>query len=347
MLDIAVEAALGYHGIKARTMGYAERESSAAACLLARMEESSLEPAPIWCGDLESFPSDVYLGKVDGGIAGFPCPPVSCAGKRLGIADERWILPAIVNNFRKAGCEWLFLENVRGLLSANDGAAFGEVLRILAAGGFDAEWTMLQAAEVGASHERSRVFIVAHNQGGGCGKLREPPWRQRFAEQESGSVAIASGAGFQVGKQAREILQPTPKFSGAQMADPSKQHRPIQRCSPLERGRHGSKLADAEGERVLGGGSSEPEGRISETDTDRRGCEFFAPRPNGPWQEIIDSYPHLAPAIEPGVRVLDDGVAMVLDASRSDQLRSSGNGVVALQAACAFVELLRRFLDGQ
>ncbi len=82
------------------------------------------------------------------------------------------------------------------------------------------------------------------------------------------------------------------------------------------------------------------------------GESLFAPGPADPrWRDIIESRPWLAPAIagvfseeaaEPGVCELADGMAHRLDPHRADQLRCAGNGVVPLQAACAFVELVRR-----
>jgi hypothetical protein len=70
----------------------------------------------------------------------------------------------------------------------------------------------------------------------------------------------------------------------------------------------------------------------------------FAPGPGDAveWQRILSRKPWLAPAVEPGVCVHVDGVALVVDAGRADQLRCGGNGVVALQAAVALTELLRR-----
>jgi DNA (cytosine-5)-methyltransferase 1 len=74
------------------------------------------------------------------------------------------------------------------------------------------------------------------------------------------------------------------------------------------------------------------------------GGTVFPPGPNDAdtWSAILEQRPHLAPAVEPGFRVLADGVARVVDASRADQLRCVGNGVVALQAATAARLLLRR-----
>lgn len=80
-------------------------------------------------------------------------------------------------------------------------------------------------------------------------------------------------------------------------------------------------------------------------DAGRSHEELFAPGPlDQRWPRIIADAPYLAPAIEPGVRMLVNGVAYLVDESRTNQLREVGNGVVALQAAAAFVELVRRSL---
>ncbi|MBF3745753.1 DNA cytosine methyltransferase [Burkholderia pseudomallei] len=71
--------------------------------------------------------------------------------------------------------------------------------------------------------------------------------------------------------------------------------------------------------------------------------DLFAPGPiDDRWPGIIANRSDLAPAIEPGVRVLVDGLAYVMDESRNHQLRQVGNGVVPLQAAVAIVTLARR-----
>lgn len=73
------------------------------------------------------------------------------------------------------------------------------------------------------------------------------------------------------------------------------------------------------------------------------GTPLFAPGPLSPrWAAIVANRPDLAPAVEPGVRMLADGMAYLVDESRAHQLRQVGNGVVPLQAAAAVVELLRR-----
>src|SRR4051812_46185124 len=103
MLDIATGIALEYLGYRHRLAVLCEREGYAASCLLARMEESSMEPAPIWCGDLAEFPAATFHGLVDVLCAGFPCQPWSAAGKQQGTADDRWLWPAIANIIRDMG----------------------------------------------------------------------------------------------------------------------------------------------------------------------------------------------------------------------------------------------------
>ena len=78
-----------------------------------------------------------------------------------------------------------------------------------------------------------------------------------------------------------------------------------------------------------------------------RGAPLFAPGPLDPrWQAIVANRPDLAPAVEPGVCMLADGMAYLVDESRAHQLRQVGNGVVPLQAAVALVELVRRAAAG-
>jgi site-specific DNA-cytosine methylase len=93
---------------------------------------------------------------------GFPCQPASAAGKRLGTADDRWLWPQFARAIREIRPRYVVAENVPGLLSVNGGRAFAEVLRDLAALGYDAEWSGLSAADVGAPHSRERAWIVAY-----------------------------------------------------------------------------------------------------------------------------------------------------------------------------------------
>ena len=104
------------------------------------------------------------LESVDLICGGFPCQPVSVAGKRGGTSDERWLWAEFARIIRQVKPRWVVAENVTGLLSANSGRAFAEVLRDLAESGYDAVWDVFPAGGqggVGALHRRERIFIIA------------------------------------------------------------------------------------------------------------------------------------------------------------------------------------------
>ena len=145
-------------GINARTVANVEQDTYAAATLVARMAEKTLDQAPIW-DDLTTFDSPAWRGKVDCITAGFPCQPFSTAGKQLGTEDHRWLWPAIKRIILGVGPSFVFLENVPQLVRA--GLPF--VLSDLAQLGFNAEWGLYSAAEVGAPHKRERFWLLAHS----------------------------------------------------------------------------------------------------------------------------------------------------------------------------------------
>lgn len=104
-------------------------------------------------------------------------------------------------------------------------------------------------------------------------------------------------------------------------------------------------MADAECKGPQGGGPADPP-RGDESGPCGGDGRIFAPGPGDldGWGRVVadGDLDWRAPATQPGVRVLVDGVALVVDASRADQLRCGGNGVVPLQAAVALRVLLAR-----
>lgn len=106
------------------------------------------------------------LPAVDLICGGFPCQDVSLAGKRAGFGGER---SSLWREYRRiiadVGPRFVFVENVPGLLTADDGHAFAEVLGDLAALGFDATWDCFRASDVGAPHRRERLFLLAYRDG--------------------------------------------------------------------------------------------------------------------------------------------------------------------------------------
>jgi DNA (cytosine-5)-methyltransferase 1 len=130
--------------------------------------------------DVRNLPDDIE--RVDLICGGYPCQPFSLAGGRNGTDDPRHLWPAFANTLRVLRPRLALLENVPGHLSLG----FGDVLGDLAALGYDAEWTCIPAAAVGAPHLRWRVFVVAHAQG---------DWRSQWSQGHDSPVAHANQLG--------------------------------------------------------------------------------------------------------------------------------------------------------
>lgn len=113
----------------------------------------------------ESFYERTGLRTVDVISGGFPCQPHSVAGKRLGSGDERDLWPEMRRVIGEIKPRWVVGENVRGLLSSENGRFFRGILRDFAELGYDVGWGVTSAAAVGAVHRRNRVAIVAHSNG--------------------------------------------------------------------------------------------------------------------------------------------------------------------------------------
>lgn len=95
--------------------------------------------------------------------AGFPCQSFSLAGKRGGFEDARGTLfYEICRIARAKRPPLLLLENVGGLLSADNRLAFKVVLESLGELGYDVEWQVLNSKDFGVPQNRPRVFIVGH-----------------------------------------------------------------------------------------------------------------------------------------------------------------------------------------
>lgn len=140
-----------------RTVCYVEREMSAAATLVARMADKALDEAPVW-SDLKSFDGRPWRGKVRLVSAGYPCQPFSSSGLRLGAKDPRHLWPEVKRIVLECQAERLFCENVEGHLNLG----LPEVLSDIRSMGYTPKAGLFSALEVGASHLRRRIFILAH-----------------------------------------------------------------------------------------------------------------------------------------------------------------------------------------
>ena len=99
--------------------------------------------------------------------AGFPCQSFSLAGNRRGFEDTRGTLFfEIIRIAREKQPPILFLENVKGLLSDDQGKTYGVIQEALDEVGYDCEWFVVNSKYF-VPQNRERVFIIGHLRGQG------------------------------------------------------------------------------------------------------------------------------------------------------------------------------------
>ncbi len=99
-------------------------------------------------------------------VGGFPCQSFSVAGKRKGFTDTRGTLffeIARIVHAKKP--RLLLLENVKGLLSHQQGLTFGVILATLDELGYDIQWQVLNSKDFGVPQNRERIFIIGNLRG--------------------------------------------------------------------------------------------------------------------------------------------------------------------------------------
>lgn len=112
----------------------------------------------------------VYAGdipKADCWCFGFPCQDISVAGKQAGFQGNRSSLffrvMYLVGQLEEENKPtYLFIENVKNLLSVNGGWDFARLLIEMEQEGYDAEWQVLNSKDFGVPQNRERCFIIRH-----------------------------------------------------------------------------------------------------------------------------------------------------------------------------------------
>ena len=303
---------------------YVERDAYAASILVARMEDKTLDSAPIW-DDITTFDGKPWRGQVDLVSGGFPCQDLSVAGKRAGIDGERSGLWAefarIIGEIRP---RYVFVENVPGLL-ANE--AMRRVLGDLSALGFNAEWECVRASDVGAPHRRERVFILAMDDSRSERRQQKPRSPHGDESQDEGRSSTHDNEP----PSANKALADTNTAIGRQ----GEQGGGEEGRTPA--GRASEELGHADSERLERRCEPETAGARFGLDScaGAQVCDLppFPPGPSGDWASYLAADSRLEPAVLRG----PDGLAY-----RNDRLRLTGNGVVPLQAAAAFTTLYGR-----
>lgn len=307
-----------------RAVGYVEWDAFCCRVLRERIAEGRLDEAPVHEGDIREFVRSgvarLYRGMADVVSGGPPCQPFSTAGRRKAGGDERNMWPAFLNVVRAVQPRYVFVENVAGLATVRDtgggdlegdsglpvrylGVIFGD----LAALGYDIEWTSLRASDVGAPHRRERLWIMAHAR-------RECDQRRRVAGDARGTPRDPEGA----------VAAPERERRGDAAGD------------------GGEDVGDAKGcKRLLCEHSRRSAQHIGRSSV---WLPTWPPPPNDreAWERILRVRPDLAPAVEPEVCRVADGVSRKLVGTRTKRLKALGNAQVPAQAVAAWRLLMGR-----
>lgn len=122
-------------------------------------------PKHINYGDITKIIAD-DLPDFDLICGGFPCQSFSIAGKRRGFEDTRGTLFfEIARIVRAKRPRYIFLENVKGLLSHDEGYTFSRIISAIDELGYDCQWEVLNSKNFGVPQNRERVFIIGHLRG--------------------------------------------------------------------------------------------------------------------------------------------------------------------------------------
>lgn len=188
---------LGGHLLGWRTVCAVENNAYAASVLVARQNDKTLPPFPIW-DDVCTFDGKPWRGRVDVVSGGFPCQDLSAIGKGAGLDGARsglWReMARIVDEVRP---KFVFVENSPLLVQRG----LSVVLKNLAEIGYDARWTIIGADDAGFPHHRKRFWLLGYPIGTGL-------------ERHSGDVQKTGGDSASVGS----TTPPGLRFSGWQRA---------------------------------------------------------------------------------------------------------------------------------
>ena len=321
-LDLGIRLAVP----DARLIVAVEIEAYACALLEARMREGILDDAAIWT-DIKSFDGRPWRGMVDCIIAGYPCQPFSVAGKRLGDKDPRHLWPEVARIVDEIQPPICFFENVGGHLRLG----FEQVHNDLQRMGYTITAGLFTAAEVGSTHKRERLFILAYRNSDRCHDRESTPTGkddpQRREECATHPIPGRDGdaaAGF---SQHRTGFTETTTGATLQnqtdiLADTSCQRERKYECGVREESNPYLLAMDDTNSTGLEGWSS----------SELCSIQSRLPWPPGPsddegWQNIPDG-------LKPAILRMADGMAY-----RVDRIRAIGNGVCPLAAAYAFLTL--------
>lgn len=219
---------------------------------------------------------------------GFPCQPFSQAGRRKGTADDRYQWPNMFEVIRNVRPDWVIAENVRGLVTWNDGMVLEQVCSDLESQGYEVRPFIIPALAVNAPHKRDRVWIVVN--------------------------AINRGPGAEPGSSAETNRVPEVDRS---------QHSPARESVGANSDRLSDEhIADAGSQRRSQGSDKSVRSKSQESVRP----DYQYPDWLRAWPEV--AFATCDDSMDDGLPRLVDGVPISRSKWRADSLKAYGNGIV-------------------
>jgi len=120
-----------------------------------------------WFDDVRNLDAK-DINDIDILVGGFPCFAFSITGKREGFESDdprAKMFFELMRIAKEKKPKYLFFENVKGLLSHDNGRSFARILYEMDKHGYDAEWQLINAKDFGYPILRERIFIIGHLRG--------------------------------------------------------------------------------------------------------------------------------------------------------------------------------------
>ncbi|MEX2186010.1 MAG: DNA (cytosine-5-)-methyltransferase [Pirellulales bacterium] len=159
MDTVELFAGIGGFRVAADAIGLKTVFANDIASLSANVYRDRFGAATFCEGDVHEFVDGIPEHDVL--TAGFPCQPFSSAGKKCGVRDPRGTLfQVIVDVLRLRRPRWFVLENVKRLLTMEQGFHFATILSSLSELDYVVEWRLLNGMDLGLPQNRQRVFLI-------------------------------------------------------------------------------------------------------------------------------------------------------------------------------------------
>lgn len=290
---------------------------------------------------------------------GFPCQGFSQAGLQRGTEDDRYLWGEMFDVIKHTKPRWVIAENVRGIVTTQDGLAFNQVHSDLESENYEVQTFNLPAICKGAWHKRERIWFIANtNSNQYWSKIRgverekkeiQREYREKdsttrkFSRTDNGPITTNTNSGEQFGCNDASGIHQTEqqRMVGNEEKDRNKVWSKTERCSEvsglsqnisdtecegLERHSKHSATISREN-KGLHFGNEDSRNRQDAANTDNTGCEKQ-------WQSESDEEKQQTTEcsswwqIESKFRGVPYGITTELDKDRTKRLKALGNGVV-------------------